>query len=114
MKKPYLKESRYVTALCVWVPDAIALIKMCQHDSCYPASEAEVYKVERLINQTAAPVDHIIRLVRAARGEGPPTLGRWRSFAAYVLDVRHPQEMPLTDAELAHLAKINLDLGGGT
>lgn len=110
MKKPYLKESRYVTALCVWVPNAIALIEMCRYDSCYPASEAESYKVERLINHKAKPVDHIVRLVRVARGDGPPTLGRWRSFHSYVLDVRHPQETSLTDAELADLAKINVEI----
>lgn len=46
--KKYLKESRYVTAVCVWVPNAIALIEGCRYDSCYPATESESHKIERL------------------------------------------------------------------
>jgi len=108
MKKPYLKESRYVTALCVWVPNAFALIEGCRYDSCYPASEAESHKIERLSKDPGDDdANHIIRLVRVARTDAPPALDRWRSFGAYVLDVRHPQETPLTDRDLSNLAQMN-------
>lgn len=104
-KKSYLKESRYVSAVSVWVPNIYALLDGCRYDSCYAESEAEVHKVNRMIDSGGGG---IVRLVRVARTDAPPSLDRWRSFGAYVLDVRHPQESPLTDAELSHLANINL------
>lgn len=108
--KPYLKETRYVTALCVWVPDAMALIEGCRYDSCYPAHETESAKIERLMSRRAEPADHIIRLIRTSRSDGPPTIGRWRSFSSFVLDVRHPQDTPPDDAALANLVQINVDI----
>lgn len=114
--KPYLKESRYITALCVWVSSAEALIDCMRYDSCYPASEAESSKIGALISEDSGgrrdQANHIIRLIRVARTELPPTLDRWRSFCCYVLDVRHPQDSPLTDAELANLALINHGIHG--
>lgn len=106
-RKPYLKESRYVTALCVWVPNVDALLGGMQYDSCYPASGIESNKICRLADGSAEPAGHIIRLTRAARTDMPPTVDRWRSFASFVLDVRHPHDSSLTDAELANLATIN-------
>lgn len=101
MKKPHMKESRYISSVAVWVPNVHALIEGCRYDSCYVESETEAHKVNRMIDSGAGGV---IRLVRVARTDAPPTVDRWQSFGAYVLDVRHPQEAPLTDAELSHLA----------
>ncbi len=111
--KTYLKESRYVTALCVWVPDVFSLIEGCRYDGCYPASEVESHKIERLADGTAGPTDHVVRLVRAARTDGPPTRDRWRSFGAYVLDVRHPQDTPPTDVELAVAVDVHVHVPRG-
>ena len=75
-RKPYLKESRYVTALCVWASSAAALIECMRYDTCYPESEVEANKIQRLINHSAEPADHIIRLIRVARTETHPDLLR--------------------------------------
>lgn len=112
-RKPYLKDTRYVTALCVWTGSAPALIECMRYDSCYPASEVEANKIQRLINNSAEPADHVIRLIRVARTDMPPTIDRWRSFGSLVLDVRHPEDSPLTDAELANLVKINHEIAPG-
>jgi hypothetical protein len=109
-RKPYLKEPRYVTALCVWVPDAWSLIDCMRYDNCYPESGAESFKIERLIHRSDDVLHHIIRLVRVSRTELPPTLDRWRSFGAFVLDVRHPEDTPPTNDELANLVKINQEI----
>lgn len=105
MKKPHMKESRYVSAVAVWVPSVHALIEGCRYDSCYVESETEAHKVNHMIDVNGGGV---VRLTRVARTDAPPTIDRWRSFGAYVLDVRHPQQTPLTDAELSHLADLNM------
>lgn len=111
-RKPFRRESRYVSKLCVWVPDATALIEGMRYDSCYPDSEAESYKISRLASHSATAAEHVVRLTRVARTDAPPTLDRWRSFGAFVLDVRHPDDSPITDADLAHLVAINHEIAG--
>ena len=105
MKKSHMKEYRYVSAVAVWVPSVHSLIEGCRYDSCYVESETEAHKVNHMIDLNSGGV---VRLTRVARTDAPPTIDRWRSFGAYVLDVRHPQETPLTDAELSHLADLNM------
>jgi hypothetical protein len=105
MKKSHLKESRYVSAVAVWVPNVHALIEGCRYDSCYIESETEAHKVNHMIDHGSGGV---VRLTRVARTDAPPTIDRWRSFGAYVLDVRHPQETLPTNAELSHLASMNM------
>lgn len=105
MKKSHMKEYRYVSAVAVWVPSVYALLEGCRYDSCYIELETEVHKVNELHDRRGGGV---VRLTRVARTDAPPTIDRWRSFGAYVLDVRHPQETPLTDAELSHLADLNM------
>lgn len=101
-KKTYRREPRYVTKLAVWVPNAIALIEGCRYDACYPDSEVESHKIERLMGHStpAEASDHIILLTRVARTDAPPTYERWRSFASHVLRVWHPDESPPTTADL--------------
>ena len=105
-KNKHQRETRFVSQISVMVPDASALIEMMRYDSCYPASEPEAHKIMRLISGSVDPTDRLIRLTRVARNDLPPTEGRWRSFACRVLDVRHPDDSPITDAELINLNKI--------
>jgi hypothetical protein len=91
------RETRFVSLLTVYVPDAQALIDMMRYDSCYPASELESHKICALLGGRACPVDHIVRLVRVAHNDLPATEGRWRSFACRVLDERSPDGEPLSE-----------------
>lgn len=101
-RKLHRREPRFVTQLAVWVPDAMALIEGCRYDSCYPSSEVESHKIERLMGRSvsAAPSDHIVILTRVARTDGPPTFARWQSFASKVLRQWHPEETPPSMDEL--------------
>jgi hypothetical protein len=102
-RKPYLRETRYVTALVVHVPRAEALIEGMRYDNCYPASEVEAHKIARMISGSDSAADHVIRLYRVARTDLPPTEARWQSFACTILDVRHPEATPITDEELSQV-----------
>src|SRR5262249_29904976 len=88
--------------MAVWVPNAIALIEGCRYDTCFPESEVESHKIERLMGHStpAEASDHIILLTRVARTDAPPTVERWRSFASHVLRVWHPEESPPTATDL--------------
>lgn len=78
---------------------------MLRYDSCYPASESESWKIERLMSNRAEPADHYIRLMRVALNSNGPTVERWASFDCLVLDVRSPREAPPTDADLIRMAE---------
>lgn len=107
------RETRYVSKLVVHVADAAALVEMMRYDSCFPSSEAEAHRVIRLIGhaESLQGDDHIVRLTRVALNDNPPTMERWKSFACHVLDVRHPEEAPMSDEEAKHLAELSQKTG---
>lgn len=82
MKRPHMKESRYVSAVVVWVPNVRALIDGCRYDSCYVESETAAHKVNHMIDVNAGGV---VRLVRVARTDASSTIDRWRSFGRMTL-----------------------------
>jgi hypothetical protein len=104
--KKFKKDTRYVSVLTVHVSSAEALIDMMRYDSCFPASEADSHKIERLMRHDADADDHIVRLKRVDCTDGEPTIGRWRSFNCTVLDWRNPDSSPLTIEEARNLLKI--------
>lgn len=107
------RENRYTSKLVVLVADPAALIEMMRYDSCFPSSEVEAHKIIRIINHSGAEdgSDHVIELTRVALNDNPPTIARWKSFACYVLDVRHPEEASLNDEQIRNLAAHSQNTG---
>ncbi len=109
--KKQKRETRYVSVLVIYVPDAMALIDMLRYDRCCPATEDESRKIWKLIGENgrggadAAPSDHVIRLLRFAASDVSATDGRWRSFGGRVIDERSPEADQLDDAAILKLAE---------
>jgi hypothetical protein len=101
------RQTRYTSSLVVHVCDAQGLIDMMRYDNCYPSTEEESYKIGRLINGSAEPADHFIRLTRVAGSDNPPTEGRWKSFRSTVIDYRDPETSPISDDEIKNWWMIN-------
>ncbi len=100
------EETRYISVLYVWIPDVESLLDMLRYDACYPATEADYYKLHRLIYESENGDDHIIKLIRAAKTDRPADTQRWRSFGCLVLTERHPAGDQPTAFELAGLVKV--------
>lgn len=61
---------------------------MMRYDHCFPATEDESRKLERVANgDVSDPADHVVRFLRRALNPGPPTTARWQSFGCEVLGV---------------------------
>ncbi len=104
--KRHHRESRYMSRVTVHVHDLYALMDMCRYDRCYPESEAESQKIQNIARHEVKPGDplgYVVRLIRCAPTNDPPTDGRWRSFGCRVLDYRSTQEPAITDRELQAL-----------
>lgn len=100
------RQSRVVRTIVVWVPTVHALIDMLRYDSCFPSSEVESLKIQKLLRGDATPGDHVLRLTSAALGSTAPSHERWESFGCHVLDYRSPDEEPITEAEVGALARV--------
>jgi hypothetical protein len=100
------RESRYVSILVVHAHDVQSLIEVMRYDRCCPATEVESHKINRIASHASEPADHVIRLLRFAAADNPPTIGRWESFGCTVLDERSTEDVQLTGAEQLNLARV--------
>lgn len=105
--KQHRSEKRFVTYLLVRASSATGLIDMMRYDSCFPATEEDSRKIERLINNVDQKEDRILQLICAGRNDMTPTKDRWKSFCCTVLDVRHPDAGFWTQDEIAGLVRLN-------
>jgi hypothetical protein len=94
MPKHYKKEPRYISIITVRCSSTRAVLDMMRYDSCFPATEDDSRKLERLIDaphgHPGAPDDfNVIKFIRCGRNDGV-TDDRWASFGCTVLDVKAP------------------------
>ncbi len=81
------EETRYICKFTVRVSGIAGVIDMMRYDLCYPASEEESRKLERIANDTASGEDRFVDFIRAGRNDRGPTVRRWASFNCKVLEV---------------------------
>jgi hypothetical protein len=75
-------EKIYVTRVIARI--GVIPYDMMRYESCVPASDDDVHKLERLASLTSSADDHLLTFVRFSRNPGPPTVERWRSFGSDV------------------------------
>ena len=81
------KETRYISKLTVRVSGIGGVIDMMRYDSCYPATEEDSRKLERIANHTDSGEDRFVDFIRAGRNKLGPTVRRWASFNCKVLEI---------------------------
>ena len=81
------EETRYISKFTVRVSGIAGVIDMMRYDLCYPATEEESGKLERIVDGTASGEDRFVDFIRAGRNESGPTVRRWASFNCKVLEV---------------------------
>ena len=81
------EETRYISTFTVRISGITGVIDMMRYDSCYPATEVESRKLERVANGTDKAEDHFVTFIRAGRNDSGPTVRRWASFNCKVLEV---------------------------
>ncbi len=81
------EETRYISTFTVRVSGFAGVIDMMRYDSCYPATEVESRKLERISSGSDKAEDHVVTFIRAGRNDSGPTIRRWASFNCKVLEV---------------------------
>ena len=79
------KEQRYIIEFKVRVSGIGGVLDMMRYDQCYPASQRDSAKLERIASHNDSAEDHVVTFIKS--GQAPRIdVQRWASFNCQVLD----------------------------